>query len=496
MYVGVDVGTTITKAVVFDAQGEAVSLAARPTRLLHPNPSWVEQDTGEVVDSVAEVVRDAAQEATEARPGEPVEVLAITGQGDGCWLVDGDGNPVRNAVSWMDGRAAAIVDTWLAAGLERVLFQVNGNTIFPGAMAPILAWLDRHEPDVLDRAATAAYCKDVVMQRLTGLRATDASDASLPFSDPATDGYSAKVLAETELTARAGLLAPITRPLPQGELHGQGAAMVGLAEGTPVVTGPFDLPACARGGGVVTPGDGLIIIGTTLACQVLTDRIDTSGDPTGMHLATATEGRWLRAMPAMVGTASLDWLLRLTGMDVSELDGALRASPPGARGVEALPYMSPSGERAPFVDPYARGQLTGLSLETGREDVVRALCESIAYAGKHCFEAAGLTGKVVACGGGTKSSAWLQIFADVLQRPLEIARGPEVGARGVVVQALALTGNDGDVAAWTAPERVVEPDPAAAGAYADGYARYLAHVEAARPLWARTAREVEGAPGT
>jgi xylulokinase/erythritol kinase len=231
-------------------------------------------------------------------------------------------------------------------------------------------------------------------------------------------------------------------------------------------------------------GDALLIVGTTLGCMVHVDRLATEGDPAGFSVATGEPGRWLRAMPAMVGTASMDWMLRTLGLGVDAIDAALATSPPGAGGVEVLPYFATSGERAPFVDPHAAGQVTGVRLTSTREDLLRAMCEGLAYAARHCFDAAGGLTRLVACGGGTRSRPWLQVFADVLGVPLELARTPEVGARGAVLAAAATRGEELDLATWTAAEDVVEPDPGLQGRYTDGYARYLDHVRAARPFWA------------
>jgi erythritol kinase len=485
-YLGIDVGTSVAKLALFTTGGDLVATAGRNIPLAYPAPGHVEQDP----EAVLAALRGAVAELTELTGLGPdalstVDLVAVTGQGDGCWLLDGDGRPVRPAVSWMDGRGAAVLGDWERAGIAEAAFRINGNALFPGAQAPILSWLDEHEPGNLNAAATSAYCKDMLLQRLTGVRATDASDASVPFGDHA-GGYSAELLDLCGLAHRAGLLAPVVTPLPAGRLTaGDGDALggAGLAEGTEVVSGPFDLPACAAGGGVREVGDGMMIVGTTLACQVLVDRVDAGGEPAGMHLATGEPGRWLRAMAAMVGTASLDWTLGVLGLDHDAIDGLLAGGAPGAGGVTVLPHLAPSGERAPFVDPLARGQFSGISLTTTRADLVRALCEGLAYAARSCLDAAGLSGRLVVCGGGTRSVPWLEIFASVLARPLELARSPEVGARGAVVSALRATGRDADVAAWTAPERVVDPDPAAARYYEDGYHRFLELQRHARQSW-------------
>ncbi len=232
-------------------------------------------------------------------------------------------------------------------------------------------------------------------------------------------------------------------------------------------------------------GDGVIIVGTTLACEVIVDRADTGGEPGGQTLCMPEPDRWLRAMPAMVGTASMDLTLDLLGSTHTDIEDFLAESPPGANGVHVLPFFSPSGERAPFVEPDARGQLSGMTLNTTRSDVIRAVAESVGYAAKHCLMAAGLRDKISICGGGAESQAWRQVLADVLQQPLEVARRPEVGARGAAMAAMIAAGLDFDYAEWTRPEDEVQPSEDLADLYGEGFDRYLTTVEVTRGLWDR-----------
>lgn len=481
-YLGIDVGTSIAKLALFSENGDVVSAASRSIRLHHPIASQVEQDPNAVIEAIAQTVTEVRADA--GVDLSALEVVAVTGQGDGCWLLDADGYPVRPAISWLDARGAEVLADWDRAGITDAIYRINGSGLFPGAQAPLLHWLQEYEPASLDAATTAAYCKDMVFQRLTGVRATDASDSSVPFGN-GHGGYSERALSLCGLEHRADLLAPIVSPLPTGVISRAGARDVGLRVGAEVWNGPYDIPACAAGAGVRAFGDGLITIGTTLVCQVLTDHLDTSGEIAGLTVATATAGQWIRAMPAMVGTASLDWLLATIGMRHDEIEPVLMATVPGAGGVSVLPYFAPSGERAPFVDSAAAGQFDGVRLTTTRADLVRALCEGLAYAARQCLQAAGLTGRVVACGGGSRSPEWLRIFASVLGQPMELARSAEVGARGAVTSALRATGHDVDPDAWTSPVRVIDPDPAAARYYEEGYQRYLEQQRHARELWHR-----------
>jgi sugar (pentulose or hexulose) kinase len=176
-------------------------------------------------------------------------------------------------------------------------------------------------------------------------------------------------------------------------------------------------------------------------------------------------------MPAMVGTACLDWVLRLVGQRVENLGRLLSESPQAAHGVSALPFLAPSGERAPFADPAARAELTGLSLESTPADVVRAVCEGLSYAARQCFDAAGLTGQVTVCGGGASSPELVQLFADGLARPLIVSDSEEPTALGAV---LAATGKE----PRRSSDRVVQPS---SGSYCGGtYDDYLHRLGVAR----------------
>ena len=474
-FLGIDIGTSVAKLALFNEAGDLLASAARTVRLDRPTPTQVEQDPRAVIEAIAQTVREIGADP------QTLELVAVTGQGDGCWLLDATGHPVRPAISWLDARGAEVLADWERAGICDAVYRINGNGLFPGAKAPLLHWLEEHEPASLDRAATAAYCKDMVFQRLTGQRTTDPSVAA-PLGD-GHGAYSPQVLALCGLQARVGMLAPIVSPLPTATIDAAGARDVGLPYGLAACNGPYDVAACAMGAGMSAVGDGLVTIGTTLVCQVMVDRMDVSGEIAGATVPTPLPGRWLRAMPAMVGTASLDWLLAMIGMGHDEIESALASSPPGAHGVRVLPYLGASGERAPFVDPAAAGQFDGVRLTTSRADLVRALCEGLAYAARQCIEAAGLTGRALVCGGGTRSPQWLGIFASVIGQPLELARSPEVGARGAVMSALTAMGRDFDAIGWTTPVRVVDPDPAAANYYQDGYHRYLEQQLRARELW-------------
>lgn len=475
-YLGVDVGTSMTKVVLVSSAGDVLCTRRARSRLVHRAGGGVEQDVEEVITGVVGAIREVGRDV-----GSPPALVALTGQGDGCWLLDEAGAPLRPAISWMDGRAAPVLEAWRRSGVAASVERRTANALFPGSQACILAWLREHEPAVLARAASAAYCKDAVLQRLTGLRATDPSDASAPFGDPLAGGYDAGAIAACQLSSVAPLLAPIAQPLPVASLSGQASAASGLAEATVVTAGPFDLAASPIGAGVRDTGEALLTVGTTLACLSVVDHLEADG--VGMHLATGRERRWLRVLPAMVGTACVDWVLETLRLDPRELEAMLGRSPAGANGLVMLPYLAPSGERAPFVAPGARGQLAGLSLTTTAEDIVRAACEGVAFAARECFAAMVVRGPVRICGGGARSPGWVQIFADVLGVAVEVVPTADVAARGALLAAAEAVGVLDLAEQWCPPGKLVEPRADEAERYAECFGRYKEHQASARRLW-------------
>lgn len=483
MIIGVDIGTTMTKASAIRHDGSVGATASMRSLLEQGEGGRVEQDLDNVIASVASVVREIATSVS-----DPIDAVAITGQGDGLWLRDAQGRAVRPPISWMDARAADIVDAWNSGGAESVsdqVFRLTGSGLFPGCHAALIAWLAANEPESLEAAAVAGYCVDAVIHSLTGVMTTDASNASLPFLDVRRREYVDEAL---QLCGIAEWRHLLPTPAESGTiftLDPHGAELLGLPVCTPVTGGPYDLQACGFGSGTTRAGEGTLVVGTTLSCQVLTTdtTIDPNSEPAGMWLCTTDQDLFLRVMPSMVGTASIDWFVELFALAPKDVNDLILQSPPGANGVEVLSFFSPAGERAPFVEPSARGQFSGLQLRTTRADLMRGLCEGLAYAARHCFEEMGLDGEVAACGGGLKSEAWAAIFADVLGRPLLLPDDTAVGARGAAMIAWAGLGTPVDEELWRSQRRRIEPDASRTKFYDEGFARYRAQLESARARW-------------
>lgn len=487
--VAIDAGTSMIKAVVFDDTGAEIAIARQATTVRRPHPGWAEQDMDSVWTAAATAVRSALA-------GVEVEVafLAITAQGDGCWLVDAAGEPTGPAILWSDGRAADIVEAWRRSGITEQAFRINGSLGFSGLPHAVLTWLAEHDPARIDASATALYCGGWLFSRCTGLLGVDLSDASVPFLDPRTRDYSPELLSLYGLDWARGLLPQIREPgARSAALTERAAAQLGLPAGVPVVLAPYDVASTAIGVGATEPGQACTILGTTLCTEVVRDRVDTSGEPGGLTVALDTGTDVLRAFPTLAGTEVLDWASALFGLGHPRDLATLAAqAEPGAGGLLFLPYLSPAGERAPFLNPHARGTFWGMSLEHGRPQFARAVFEGLTMVIRDCLAATGANAtELRVCGGGAGSPMWRQLIADVVGVPVVTTADTEVGAKGAMLTGMVATGAAPTVsAAATEYVRVAgayDPDPALGDRYAERFELFRRLREISTPGWAHQA---------
>lgn len=468
--IGLDIGTSRVKAVRFDGSWHATSMADETTAVAHPRSGWSEQDMDEVWSAAARVIAKVAGPDGVAGPDDTVELVAVTGQGDGCWLVDGDGRPVRPAMLWNDARAEPVVDAWERDGTLARTFATSGNYGSPGLANAQLRWLLGHEPAVLARAQTLLSCGSWVHHQLTGTRVLDISEAVNPFLDVRTGTYDEALLDAYGLLDQRRLLPPLVSGRDRvAALTADAARSVGLPAGTPVVLAPYDVVATARGSGVARPGQAFAVLGTTLCVGVLGTDPRVEREPNGLTLPTGTPGSWLVAYATMAGTEVLDWTAALMGLggarDLIALaaQSTMAATEPAALPLVA-PYFSPAGERSPFRNASVRGALTGLTTECTRADVARATVDGLTLAVLDCFLACGGAESLAVSGGGSRSELWCQTISDAVGVPVHRVDSSEAGALGAALTGAAELGLFADVA--TAVEKVVgrgdtfEPDPA------------------------------------
>lgn len=484
---GIDAGTTAVKAVLYSLEGETLAAGHRAVSVVRTPDGGAESDIDAVWDAVVGAVRQALSLARSAQPD--VVAIGVTGQGDGAWLVDGEGRPVRPAALWLDGRGADRVAAWQRDGRDAAVVAATGSASFPGTLPVLLDGFAETEPETLARAAHHLNCKDAVRHRLTGEVATDPSEASRTYLDPATLAYSDEMIDALGHRRFAHLLAPVRAPHEvAGPLTDAAAAELGLTAGVPVAVGLVDSAACPVGLGALADQDGWVVLGTTATVAV--NRADRAAADSGIGilLPTGRGTQVIEALSSMVGTPNLDWVrdsLGLSDRGWSELERLARTATDGSGGVVYLPYGSPSGERAPFVDAAASASWVGMSVTTTPAQLLRSVFEGLAFTVAESLDLLDAGDRVPVCGGGARSDLLCQLLADVSGRTIVRTADPEIGARGAATVALVAAGLADDLAAAVRvfPADTVEFTPhlsLALGAARDVFARVRA---ALRPEW-------------
>jgi xylulokinase len=453
LYLGVDIGTSSSKAVLMDDSGAIAEWCSVPHGVDTPAPGRYEQDAEAVwwADAVA-LTRELL-----ARPGVAaarVRSVAVSGIGP-CVLPLGENGPLRSAILYgIDSRAAAEAAE-LAAEIGDARAAFDSQSVLPK-----LRWLQRHEPEVWERTRMVLGCGGYLVRRLTGENTLDLYEAGSYFPARCLDGEGW----ESGLLAGLGLEGRMPRLLPgaaiAGRVTAEAAAVTGLLAGTPVAAPAVDAAAEATGAGVGRPGDLMLMYGSTgflIAVHELPGPEDVPWRSNFFEAGVYSSAAGTNAMGTLV-----DWFRgELGGGSFAALAALAGQSVPGARGVLVLPYWA--GERTPVMDPHARGVIAGLSLRHGRADVYRGVVEGIAYGIRHAVEALHVdagTVRAFAVGGGANNALLLQSVSDATGIAQRIPRHVIGAAYGDALRAATAVGvfpNLAAAAAAVEQDRVISP---------------------------------------
>ncbi len=476
--IGVDAGTSVIKAVAFDMDGNIVAMTNRANSYERLPGGGVEQNMRRTWEDTAAVLRELMDVPDLAAR---VLALAVTGQGDGTWLVDDDGEPVHDGWLWLDARAVEEANAIEASDEMDLIYERTGSGVNVCQMRTHLVWMKRHAPELLARAASALHCKDWLYLKLTGERATDPSESVFTFGDFRTRMYSDEVIAALGLSDERRLLPPIVDGSQQAHaLTAQAAAQTGLPAGLPVSLGMVDVVCTAIGAGLHDPAvrPGLTILGTTgmhMRFVAKAEDVQLNPDRSG-YTMTLPGAALAQVQTNMAATLNIDWVLDLaiqvlatqdvtcTRSDLLQgLDERVLQTQPGAAVYH--PYISSAGERGPFTQPYARASFTGLDQSTGWFDMVRAVFDGLALAARDCYTAMGeMPAEVRLSGGAARSRALKAMLASAVGVPVRTVAQEEAGAAGAVMMAAQHLGLFSDTTeitnAWVAPRlsTALQPD--------------------------------------
>ncbi|TIP04604.1 MAG: carbohydrate kinase [Mesorhizobium sp.] len=514
--IGIDSGTSVIKAVAFELNGRHIASASVPNRYASGADGSATQSLSQTWLDCATALRALADKV--GNLAARAAALAVTAQGDGTWLVGRQDEPVADAWLWLDARAAPTVERLAVGPLNRARFEATGTGLNTCQQGSQMAHMDRHTPELLEHAEVALHCKDWLYLNLTGVRATDPSEASFTFGNFRTRRYDDTVIEALGLSGRRKLLPEIvdgtmvTHPLTTAA-----AAETGLKAGTPVSLGYVDMVMTALGAGVCG-GDGDVacsIVGSTGVHMraVPTGAVHLNKEGSGYVITLPIPDLVTQVQTNMATTLNIDWVIGLAadvlkefGQEashrdlVARIDRWLGDSRPGQ--IVYHPYISGAGERGPFVNANARAGFVGLSVNHRYPSLVRAVLEGLGLAMRDCYAAMGdLPSELRLSGGAARSQGLRGILSAAVHAPVRVSSREEAGAAGCAMMAAVAIGAYPDMGAciadWVTPllGPVEAPDPALVDVYDGLFPAFTGARHALGPAWEALAAQRRNTAG-
>ena len=475
MYIGIDLGTSAVKLLLVDSEGKILNEVSKEYPVFYPRSGWSEQNPSDWKTSVI----DGIKELTEKFDKSKIKGIGCGGQMHGLVVLDKDDNVIRPAILWNDGRTHKEVDYLNGVIGKDFLSDNTANIAFAGFTAPKILWMKANEPELFEKIEKIMLPKDYINYILTGIHATDYSDASgMLLLDVKNKKWSDKML---------GICGISEDKMPNlfesseviGTLKEDIANVLGLDPDIKVVAGAGDNAAAAIGTGTVGNGKCNISLGTSGTIFISSNEFGV--DPNNaLHSFAHADGNY-HLMGCILSAASCNkWFMDdiLRDKNYGEIQAEITDDKLGRNQVFFLPYLM--GERSPINDTNARGTFTGMSMDTSRADMLQAVLEGVAFAIRDSFEVAKSLGLNIErsniCGGGAKSPLWKKIMANILGIPLDILKTEQGPGYGGAVLAAVGCGEYKSVA--EACEKLVEvadtiyPDKALSDLYEAKYRNF------------------------
>ena len=475
---GIDVGTTGTKTLLFSADGELLGHAYRPYALHTPQVGYSEQNAEDWWNAVCETVREVC---ADPEIGKAVAAISLSLQGGTMVAVDKDGNPVRPAMVWNDGRGEAQKEAYIReVGEADTMYQKTGWRLGKAMLAIEIRWMRENEPELYEKTAKFLSVPDYISMKMTGIPAVDLSDGgNNQLINIRTGQYDPEILEFAGVTEDR--LPKIVRSGDViGNLTEEAAQALGLSTDTVLVAGAHDQYAVALGAGALKDGDILIGSGT---CWVVTAIGDEPAFETGLAQSiSAVPGKWGSLLSLSSGGVCLEWWRRnltvapdgsLLPFDAINEEVAKRKA--AEDGLFFYPF---SGNAAPG-RRFSKASFIGLDLSHDRFDIARAIMEGVAFQAlwmMESFKTKPSKEGLKLAGGASKSALWCQMVADIANLPVRIPEVADLACVGAAIMAGTGCGIYPNVEEGykrlAVRERVIYPDPANAAKYAPLYAEY------------------------
>jgi L-xylulokinase len=494
---GVDNGGTVSKAVIFDDTGHEIASASANTRLLTPQAGFTERDMEELWAVNCQVISRAIEKAAIRK--DDIHGVACTGHGKGLYLWGKDGRPCYRGIVSTDGRAWAYPKKWLQDGTSERVFTKTFQKILACQPVSLLCWLRDHEPEVLANIRWIFEVKDYIRFRLTGEAYAEVTDYSgsnlLNIRDVCFDRA---LLAEFGLEGLYDALPPLKLSTDHcGSISREASLLTGLAEGTAVAGGMFDIDACAIAMDI-TNEDNIAVIAGTWSINEYISPTPVLNRSIMLNSLYCLPGYYLVEESSATSAGNHAWFVDMfmseekskaieLGKNVFQYCDELAASiDHDGQNMIFLPYIFGSND-----NPQAKACLIGLDSHHSRAQIIRAVMEGIVFCHKVHLDKLLLNREppqaIRLAGGAARSPLWAQIFADVLQLPVEIIDVAELGTLGCAMAASVAAGQYRDLqeaaGKMTRIKTRLDPVPDRAATYAKKYEHYTQAAHALEGLW-------------
>jgi xylulokinase len=490
-FIGIDVSTTASKALVIDEQGAVITSQSYPHNLSTPRPLWSEQDPENWWQATSSALRDVLKRVSP----DDIAGVGLTGQMHGLTPLDQDGNVLRPAILWNDQRSgpqcAEITDK---VGAKR-LYQMVGSILLPGFTAPKIRWLRQNEPDIYRRIGHVLLPKDYVRFRLSGAYVADVADGSgFGLMEIGKRTWSDEMLAAFEIE-KSWLPQLCESQEVCAYVNEAGAAATGLKVGTPIVGGAGDQPAGGVGNGIVNMGQASLSVGTSGVAYACSDRYAPEPDGRLHTFCGPIPGTWMHMGVMLSAAGGMRWFKDEFAADMNwgEINRHAASVPRGSLGLLFAPYLT--GERNPHPDPFARGAFVGLTLRHSLAHLIRAVMEGVAFGMRDQLELLRSLGvnpsEAVISGGAANSEVWRQLMTDIMGIPLYTVNTTEGAAFGAAILASVGVGAWPDVptacAQMVRKVDIIHPDAVGAAEYERLYPAFRALYPALKDTFAALA---------
>ncbi len=438
---GIDLGTSGTKTVLFDEFGKAVSSSTVEYEMIQPQNGWAEQDPQEWWNAAVTTIQSVLVESKVAP--EDIKGLGISGQMHGLVMVDASGEVIRNSIIWCDGRTTDECAEITEKITRERLIEITANPALTGFTAGKVLWVRKHEPENYSKCAKILLPKDYVRYKLTGWFGAEASDASgTNLYDVSKREWSQEILEILEIDEN--LLPPCKEAVDvAGTISVEAAELTGLSTETIVCYGAGDNAAAAVGTGVVSKGKAFTTIGTSGVIFAHSEEPMLDKEGRVHTFCSAVPGKYTVMSCTLAAGLSLKWYRDQIGNEsYDEVNKQVEQLPIGSEKLLYLPYLM--GERSPILDEHARACFIGLSAIHTKQHMARAVMEGVMFSQKQCLDVINgmevFPEEMYACGGGAKSKIWRQMMADMYGTKVLLTETEEGPALGVAILAAVAAG--------------------------------------------------------